>query len=202
MTAFLPILMLDEHRLAPSFGYVFNADWHNPHESIVTLLWKYVRGNAIAGHVVVSDIARKAIDPYGGIEAYREAIDVSRLKSALGLSRSILNEALIPARRRGATDPSFRYCPSCLSRGYHSVVHQFAMVRRCPIHDLRLETACRRCGYSAPYRLTARLLESPFVCPQCHRRYGIWHPNSRHRYLMPMKDLMPIRRMHIAYGRY
>ena len=91
MPAFLPILMLDEHRLAPSFGYVFHADWHNPHESIVTLLWKYVRGNAIAGHVVVAEIARDAIDPYEGIEAYREAVHILRLKMALGLSRRILN---------------------------------------------------------------------------------------------------------------
>ena len=202
MPAFLPILMLDEHRLGPSFGYVFNSDWHNPHESIVSLLWKYVRGNAIPGHVVVAEIARKAIDPYEGIEAIREAIDIPRLKMALGLSRKILYEALIPAHRRGALNTNFRYCPSCLGRGYHSVVHQFAIVGRCPIHDLGLETACRCCGYRAPYRLTARLLETPFVCPQCHRRYGTWHPNSSHLYRMPMKDLIPIRRMRIAYGRY
>jgi hypothetical protein len=31
----LPILTFDEHQLTPAYGYVFNATWIDPYESIV-----------------------------------------------------------------------------------------------------------------------------------------------------------------------
>lgn len=34
----LPIMLFDEHQLAPSFDYLFNPKWVNPHESLVSML--------------------------------------------------------------------------------------------------------------------------------------------------------------------
>ena len=195
---FLPILTFDENRLSPSFGYVFDRRWLEPYESIVSILWKFVRINALAGHVVASAVGCQAVDPYDGTEAHREAIDIARLKKMLGISRSVLREALVPAARHGAVSPSFRYCPGCLGRGYHAVVHQFESVGRCPIHEVRLETACRRCGHVAPYRLNVRLLEAPYRCPECRSIYGTHWPNVPGRFRMPMKEVIPMTRTRIA----
>jgi len=201
-STFLPILTVDEHRLSPSFGYAFDYRWLEPYESIVSILWKFVRVNALAGHVVAAEVGRQAVDPYEGTESHREAIDITRLQRTLGVSRDVLRKALIPAVRYGAVSSCLRYCPRCLARGYHAVVHQFESVGRCPIHDLRLERACRQCGHVAPYRLNAGLLETPYRCAQCRCLYGTGWPRVPGRSRMPMKELIPMTRTHIARCRY
>ena len=45
----LPIMMFDERKLTPSFGYVFNPKWLDPEESIVSILWKLARMNYAIG---------------------------------------------------------------------------------------------------------------------------------------------------------
>ena len=47
-----PILMLDEQRLTPSLGYVFNERWLDPCESLVSILWKFEKVNALPCNVV------------------------------------------------------------------------------------------------------------------------------------------------------
>jgi hypothetical protein len=46
-TATLPILVFDERQLTPSFGYVFHRKWVDPGESLVSILWKFARMNAL-----------------------------------------------------------------------------------------------------------------------------------------------------------
>lgn len=41
---------------------------------------------------------------------------------------------------------SFRYCPSCLRIGYHTMLHQLPWIHRCPWHGDRLRDNCRRCS--------------------------------------------------------
>ena len=41
----LPILTFDEHALSPRFGYVFDPAWLESHESILGMLWKFMRAN-------------------------------------------------------------------------------------------------------------------------------------------------------------
>lgn len=168
----------------------------------MSILWKFVRVNALAGHVVAADVGRQAVDPYEETEAHREAIDIPRLQRTLGISRNVLREALIPAARHGVVSSFLRYCPRCLVRGYHAVVHQFESVGRCPIHDLRLERDCRRCGHVAPYRLNTRLLETPYRCAQCRGLYGTGWPSVPARSRMPMKEFIPMTRTRIARCRY
>jgi len=62
-----PILTFDEAKLAPSWGYVFDARWLDPCESMVSMLWKLVWINRLAGHSVVTHVARRSVDPYVGI---------------------------------------------------------------------------------------------------------------------------------------
>ncbi len=161
-----------------------------------------MQANAVAGHVVASEFVRVAIDPYAGVDSCRDTLDMKRLKKVLGLPRKTLLEALIPARRHRAVSPFLRYCSRCLGRGYHSVVHQFECVRACPIHHQFLASACLVCGYQAPYRLTARLLEMPYRCAECRLRYASRWPSVARRLPMPMEDQVPITRLRIERCRF
>ena len=192
---FMPIMLLDEWRLSPSLGYTFDRRWVEPHESIVSILWKFVRMNALPGHLAAGYLSRTPVDPYDGIDAHREAIDVARMRVTLGLSRRVIRASVIAAHHRGAVCANFRYCRACLGRGYHSLLYQFERVARCPIHRRPLETACRSCGYRIAYRLNARLLETPYRCPQCRTLYGTTWPQFPSCSDMPMKDLIALTRL-------
>ena len=75
-----------------------------------------------------------------------------------------------------------RYCPTCLSLGYHSHLQQLGSLHRCPIHPTEaLLSKCLVCNEpTLPYALTVKLLARPFACSKCHRPYGveIWSPFS------------------------
>lgn len=186
-TATLPILVFDERQLTPSFGYVFHRKWVDPGESLVSILWKFARMNALAGHVVAAQVATKPVDPYEGIEPRREWVDVRRLRQALGLPLKVLRASLLPPQRYRITSPYLRYCPKCLRRGYHGILHQLELLQQCPMHGGWLQTDCRRCGQPAPFRLNARLLDAPFRCANCRAYYVSQAPSFVNRRELPLR---------------
>ncbi|WP_308635289.1 hypothetical protein [Paenibacillus silvisoli] len=42
----------------------------------------------------------------------------------------------------------FTFCEDCLSMGYHSLLHQFIFINKCPFHLSDLKRACTSCGNS------------------------------------------------------
>jgi hypothetical protein len=182
----LPIMLFDEHQLAPSFGYFFNPKWVSPYESIVSMLWKFGRANALPGHVLITQIAKDTIDPYEGISACPSEVTLRKVQRALGVPLRMVRAALIPEPLQGTGSPWFRYCRSCLAGGYHGIVHQLKRVGRCPVHGDVLEMACHNCGERAPYRLNAYLLDAPYRCGNCGACYmstrpspSLWRPLSQ-----------------------
>lgn len=80
----LPILTLDERQLTPALGYVFNIKWLMPGESIVSILWRFARANAMPGHELVHLLGPN-VDPYEGVEPVHGAIDIIRMRSVTGV---------------------------------------------------------------------------------------------------------------------
>ena len=167
----LPIMMFDERKLTPSFGYLFNPKWLDPEESIVSILWKLGRMNSLSGLAIAAQISKTTIDPYEGVAASLSEVDTRRLRTALGLKLKQVRGAIIPDRLRNVSSPHFRFCRMCLRRGYHSVVHQLETIHHCPIHGGWLEVQCPHCGEPTPYRLNAHLLDAPFRCGNCRTFY-------------------------------
>jgi len=164
--ASLPILTLDERVLSPRYGYVFNARWLEPYESILGMLWKFVRANRLSGAAVVAQIGFGATDPYEGLEPNPAQVDHRVVARLLRVKRS----SVLAGMRRETDDGSggsFRYCPRCLASGYHGVIHQVERNSVCPVHRCALHSRCRHCASSPAYRLDAQLLDSPFRCPCC-----------------------------------
>lgn len=175
--ASLPIMLFDERKLTPSFGYVFDSRWLDLHDSLLSILWKFIKMNSVPGHMILMQLAKAEIDPYVGIAVCKSEIDIKRLHRDLGLPLKVILESITPSLLGNAICPYFRFCRHCLNRGYHGTAYQFQSVIRCPIHREILESQCRKCGMSTPYHLNALLLNSPFRCAYCSKFYGASAPN-------------------------
>ncbi|MBU6488713.1 MAG: TniQ family protein, partial [Burkholderiales bacterium] len=61
-----------------------------------------------------------------------------------------------------------RFCPICLSDGFHSLWFQFSAMQECPMHRCLLTDRCQSCGtLVGAYRFTAKLFATPFKCSEC-----------------------------------
>lgn len=68
-----------------------------------------------------------------------------------------------------------RFCPGCLSHGFHSVLFQIPIFPCCPVHNTRLLERCTNCGNEMPYRWP-RKNEMGFTCYNCGHVY--WNPTQ------------------------
>ena len=93
-TPSFPILTFDVNKLTPSFGYVFDGRWLDPYESVVSILWKFVWMNRLAGHEVVERIARHTVDPYAGMQATLQDINAKYLARTLRIRCQTVREAI------------------------------------------------------------------------------------------------------------
>lgn len=166
-----PILTVDERKLTPALGYVFNRKWLDPCESLVSILWKFEKANGLPGHVVAR-LLGPDVDPYDGVVPQLGAVDIDRLHESLRVPAEALRTALLPAIPRRRYSSVFRFCRRCVGHGYHSVLHQMESNSLCPAHGRVLDSACETCGYEAPYRVNVRILEAPFHCAYCGASYG------------------------------
>lgn len=167
-----PILTFDEGKLSPSQGYIFDPKWLDPYESLVSMLWKFSRMNGLAGHVLVKHAAKRPVDPYEGITATLADIDLRRICTILRLPMKTLRAALPRANSKRAWCSELQYCPQCMARRFHSIVHQLCHLTRCPVHGCPLVTACFRCRSTSAYRIDAKLVGAPFRCPHCGATYS------------------------------
>lgn len=199
----LPIMLFNERALTPSFGYVFDPKWLDPHESIVSILWKFVRMNRLSGHLVIMQLARDSrIDPYVGIAACQSDVDIRRLHQALGLPLKIVRGSLVPDSLSSFGSPYFRYCRKCLCRGYHGVVHQLKSVKTCPVHGCSLEVECGECGAMMPYWLNAHLLDAPYRCGSCRKLFASCPPAIANRRPLSVKARVAITRSRLNHCSY
>jgi len=112
------------------------------------------------------------VDPYEGVAADANSVDVQRLCKTLELPIATLRAALTLPSRGPSNCEYFRYCIPCVTRGYHGVLHQLVSVGVCPAHRLAMLTACRHCGYEALYVVRADLLETLYRCANCRCNCG------------------------------
>ena len=60
------------------------------------MLWKFVRANALADHVLITQIARHTIDPYEGISVCPSEVELRTVQRALGVPLRMARASLIP----------------------------------------------------------------------------------------------------------
>lgn len=63
----------------------------------------------------------------------------------------------------------FRHCPTCVSEGVHSPIHQVPSNVDCLWHTQRLKKGCPTCGAPVQYRLNGDFARRPNCCVNGHR---------------------------------
>lgn len=106
-----PILNLDERRLIPPLGFIFDARWLLPGESIVSILWKFARANGVPGHALVR-LTDANTDPCEGVEPMRDAVDLKQLRRRLQLPGKVVCTSVLDAGQRGLHHEAFRFAGS------------------------------------------------------------------------------------------
>ena len=122
--------------------------------------------NRLPGAALMRPLCGDAVDPYEGIGM--EKLDVRAVARLLDVPQRSLRAGMVPTPESCG---SLRFCPRCMSLGYHGVVHQRERQARCPIHQSPLLVACPHCEKSSDYWLDAELLDAPFRCRHCTRRH-------------------------------
>jgi len=88
--------------------------------------------NGLAGHVVVTQLCSRPVDPYEGIAPTPVDVDVRGLARLLGLPQKALRAGLGRPGTSRSMSCHLCYCPRCMTLGYHGVVHQFLGAIQCP----------------------------------------------------------------------
>ena len=70
-----PILTLEEGSLTPALGYLFDRNWLYPYESLISILWKFEKANALSGNVVAR-LLGPDVDPYEGLVPRLDVIEL------------------------------------------------------------------------------------------------------------------------------
>src|SRR5260370_458197 len=70
-----PILTLEEVSLTPAPGYLFDRKWLYPYESLISILWKFEKANALSGNIVAR-LLGPDVDPSKGPVPPRDSIDI------------------------------------------------------------------------------------------------------------------------------
>lgn len=105
-------------------------------------------------------------------ETLMAAFDVTKEMAVLLSGADMDNEP----RSSGHMHVGLRYCPACLSNGYHSAVFQHLSIDHCPLHNTPLRTTCEICqiGLNPTWRVAA---SNAFACPRCDHMFvrGVPH---------------------------
>jgi len=158
----------------------WRPDWHRPFESLWCLLSKVRYLNAATGTDIRTLIKRTAEYDLPQRKPYLRRdlnslvqVNEVRICELLSLDPSVLIQSTAIAYIRQEEVPlltsnQLRYCPDCVSTGFHSAIHQLLFVSHCPIHHIPLVTRCPRCGAVSPrYTLTSLTYRTSKKCNHC-----------------------------------
>ncbi len=191
--------------------WCWRKDWLIEHESAFSLFSKFALLNCVtAREIAQALVSRKcgrkttlAKNPNidlrdGSLFDINELLAIFRIKPAVAKSIFLYN--LLPTAAEKSSD-ELRWCQLCLGRGYHTPALQMDLTTHCPIHGIALISACPRCNFSIPYRLSSPVLRNPFECPQCGLDFAPAMRYERAHVLHLRKDqLAKIARLHRFYS--
>ncbi len=146
-------------------GCVWPAAWYRPHASAWAIWSKLCDANAMT-----SPSAATLLEGTGRFRSLFETRPDARwLLEAHTLTPDDRRNACVTvvSFRRDAVEFRWvRYCPICLTGGYHAGCFQHRAVTRCPLHDVPLRDHCPHCGRRVPAGFeNARA--APFGCRAC-----------------------------------
>jgi hypothetical protein len=175
---------------------VWSASWINEYESPWSIFEKISCKNLVTRNEILrwmgSEEVRK-IKTFVLGDAKRDLItlrgfDPDILKGELNYDLHVHNESVIK-KILGPINyykdnihtwfpGQLKWCAECLKMGYHSWMHQFALVDKCPFHEIELQSTCPMCQIKIPFLISDAALGHPFTCKCGHQHADISHSND------------------------
>jgi len=164
-------------------GYCWLPEYVYPYESLRSLLSKFI----LLNHISVSDVQNEFSSPCTGrfkrssplrnnkklisLEVFNRCLSPDLLINGIGVNPDQVKYSTIePYAIADYCKDFFRYCPTCLSVGFHSPFHQLNIFQRCPIHGDKLLVSCVSCGQLLFFVLTAQ--DQPYGCSNCGHKFN------------------------------
>src|SRR3546814_14489881 len=79
---------------------------------------------------------------------YRDSTEIKnyeQVRKAMGLSQRRIETATVPVLAISYGDVQVRFCPICLTRGFHSSLFQLPWISHCPVHGRPLPISSPSC---------------------------------------------------------
>jgi len=147
-------------------GLCWRPSWTSRFESLWSLLRKVSHLNATT-HTEIRKLFRRDDMPKK-LDAWRwclradlrlfGALDPNKISNILGIDLSHLAEAIVSRfvheHEAGDLTSNFlRFCPTCISQGFHSTLYQLLFLNKCPAHGDQLVIRCVEClSPTIPYK--------------------------------------------------
>lgn len=152
---------------ASAYKFVWTCRWIGPYESAFNVLQKFAWANPEAGDL----LSKLRID-----ENLHCSGATARKCLPAFLSSHLAGGLLETYAKRWAQrleSEHFRFCPKCLARGFHSILHQLEALQCCPIHGDPLRSNCSHCNAVTPVMAkSSGAFKSPFSCLECTRPFA------------------------------
>ena len=87
----------------------------------------------------------------GGLKLFCDGVGVDYpdvTNASRAIKQSEVDFYLMPGEVEYLSSDSLRYCLSCMTKGFHSPIHQLLFIEFCPFHGTPLNDGCPACGKS------------------------------------------------------
>jgi hypothetical protein len=137
---------------AMTFKFNWSADWIQDYESPWGILEKFMWANAIDGNSILELIGNEKVKQLKNISnagshhrslIYFSSIDSKMTQKIIGMDLKEYHDNLVEKLIHIIPNIKFvnsyfhsnlSYCPICLSKGYHSILHQLKIFKHCAFH--------------------------------------------------------------------
>lgn len=166
-----------------TFQFTWSSDWIQDYESPWGILEKFMWANSIDGNTILELIGNENVKQLKNISnagyrhrslIYFSSIDPKMSQKIIGINligyHDNLVEKLIRIIPNIRYESSFfysnlSYCPICLSKGYHSILHQLIIFDHCAFHpEQKLIDKCVKCNQLMPEYIINKGSKEAFRC--------------------------------------
>jgi hypothetical protein len=159
----------------------WSSQWNLHGDSLAGVLFRFAYANVLSPKDIKRLISNSAVVPSIGLPLYEGGqgrSDWQKFFQIIGFTKSehrktMLGDWLEALRWSPIYSDRLRYCPDCLSNGYHARYFQISALANCPIHRRPLLEHCAFCKRESPYYgLCLELLSWPYGCPHCKASFS------------------------------
>ncbi len=178
-------IVVDRHSVLAS-SYCWRDSWSTGYDSAFSLVCKFAVLNALTAREIANLFVSAGRGRKGAVVRQLQidlrdpqVFDLVKMARLCRASEQTVADGFVLGRYLTSLSESsdvLRYCPECLTQGFHSPLFQLVFVPRCPVHRVTLTHGCQHCRGVIPYQVTAATLQRPFRCPHCE---GDWAPALR-----------------------